>query len=1100
MPSKIIKNFLHEDGESYSGQIIFDCGCDFMVKDGKPIVCFDSHSPNFTINPECKQTWRDLEDYQQGVFQLELPSGQAGCKKLKPTNLEHIGALGAILRPGCAEARDENGVSIKDHYIKRKNNQEEVEPYHPIVDEVLKDTYNSLIYQESAMKLAVQVAGFNEQEADELRKCVTGDTMFISNKRGWVSIQDLLNNGYSNEKFLSILDNKYCWDEIVDVWDNGEKEIYEIESLSGYKIKTTKNHKLLTNNGMKKCKDLTEDDYLITNRSVEFEGEDIIDRDLAIVLCGILSEGHFFGKHCNFTSFEQDFMDIFISSFEKTFGQNRLRIDSNGRVAHIREPESLSIARYINKGLSAEKFLPDLLMSCTLSVCKDILSFLLGAEGSVNVSGQFEFSSKSEKFCQQIKILLLRFGIVGWLRKKHNKTYDCFYYRVYINDIAHQKIILSELSHLWPKEKRDRFEISINKRKEGMFSSDIIPQSVYKPYLKDINLSDSRLSNLNKYTKITRSLVLKSTQNENLLNIANVIYFDKVKSITKIGKMPVFDFTMKNYFNPQAIGNNIVISNSIGKKIPELMTKSKKLFLEKAKQKAVLSDEQIEEVFGWIEKSQRYSFNKCLAGTTIISCMRRTKTVGELYNIISYNVDQSEHAVKLRKRFKQEKYIGWGWSLVEDGKLIKNKIIDIKYAGVHPVFKVTLAFNESFTATGNHRIPTSNGEKLVSDLTTSDYLYTKRAHSLSTALVRVVSVEPAGTTYTYDVHMQEPYHNLCVNEGIVVCNSHAISYGLVGFICAYIKTHFPLQFYTAWLKNEKTEAYKGLVEEAKLYADINTYTPDLRDLQKDFYIKDGNIKFGLVNVKNVGEKDYEKLVNMEYINGSFKVKLFNGWDPHWPDLIFLVLDQINSRAAESLILSGALDYLKMDRQRLLIEFKECGKLFKTAKKERDYILENLLSCSSVCDILKMVRDEKASAGRKDKIQKVIDYLESPISPLTDTVDSILFAEQNLLGVALTTHAAENLPSAFETHSCLDINNGCADYAVLKVKIDSVKTWKDKNDNEMAFIEMSDVTSSLKATMFWEGWAKSKHLINEGSLLFVAGKKMKSFIIERVYGI
>ena len=173
-------------------------------------------------------------------------------------------------------------------------------------------------------------------------------------------------------------------------------------------------------------------------------------------------------------------------------------------------------------------------------------------------------------------------------------------------------------------------------------------------------------------------------------------------------------------------------------------------------------------------------------------------------------------------------------------------------------------------------------------------------------------------------------------------------------------------------------------------------------------------------------------------------------------------------------------------------------MFKTAQKERDYILENLLSCPSVCDILKRVRNEKASKSRKGKIQKVIDYLENPISPLKDTVDSILFAEQNLLGVALTTHAADNLPSAYETHSCLDINNGCRENAVLKVRVDSVKSWIDKNGNEMAFVEISDASSTLKATIFSEGWQKFRHLLNEGSLIFVGGKQMKSFIIERVY--
>ncbi len=49
---------------------------------------------------------------------------------------------------------------------------------------------------------------------------------------------------------------------------------------------------------------------------------------------------------------------------------------------------------------------------------------------------------------------------------------------------------------------------------------------------------------------------------------------------------------------------------AIGKKLPEEMAKVKTLFVTKAREKGILNDKEIEEVFGWIEKSQRYSFNK----------------------------------------------------------------------------------------------------------------------------------------------------------------------------------------------------------------------------------------------------------------------------------------------------------------------------------------------------------------------------------------------------------------------------------------------------------------------------------------------------------
>lgn len=53
-----------------------------------------------------------------------------------------------------------------------------------------------------------------------------------------------------------------------------------------------------------------------------------------------------------------------------------------------------------------------------------------------------------------------------------------------------------------------------------------------------------------------------------------------------------------------------MLRKAIGKKKPEEMAKVKQKFLEGAKNKKIVSVQQAEEIFGWIEKSQRYSFNK----------------------------------------------------------------------------------------------------------------------------------------------------------------------------------------------------------------------------------------------------------------------------------------------------------------------------------------------------------------------------------------------------------------------------------------------------------------------------------------------------------
>ena len=123
-------------------------------------------------NLECEKTWELIsEGNTKGCFQLESRLGKSMAKKLKPENIEQLSALISILRPGCLEAvRD--GKSVSNHYIDRKNGQESVDYYHPTLENALKTTYGEMIYQEQAMQIAKEIAGFDLQEADNLRKAI----------------------------------------------------------------------------------------------------------------------------------------------------------------------------------------------------------------------------------------------------------------------------------------------------------------------------------------------------------------------------------------------------------------------------------------------------------------------------------------------------------------------------------------------------------------------------------------------------------------------------------------------------------------------------------------------------------------------------------------------------------------------------------------------------------------------------------------------------------------------------------------------------------------------------------------------------------------
>ena len=146
----------------------YDCGCEFH--EGENGLIFDPEITSIPLN--CSATW-DLicEGNTKGVFQLESQLGRSLAKQTKPRNMEELSDLIAIMRPGCLEAMVK-GKSLTMHYIDRKHFREPVEYLHSSLEPILKSTQGILVYQEQASLIATEIAGFDLQEADILRKAI----------------------------------------------------------------------------------------------------------------------------------------------------------------------------------------------------------------------------------------------------------------------------------------------------------------------------------------------------------------------------------------------------------------------------------------------------------------------------------------------------------------------------------------------------------------------------------------------------------------------------------------------------------------------------------------------------------------------------------------------------------------------------------------------------------------------------------------------------------------------------------------------------------------------------------------------------------------
>jgi DNA polymerase-3 subunit alpha len=115
--------------------------------------------------------WDDKKTFEMlargettGVFQLSSSGMTRYLKELKPTTIFDIMAMVALFRPGPMEV-------IPD-YIKRKHHPEMIEYLDPRMESYLDQSLGLIVYQDDVLLTAINLAGYNWEEADKFRKAM----------------------------------------------------------------------------------------------------------------------------------------------------------------------------------------------------------------------------------------------------------------------------------------------------------------------------------------------------------------------------------------------------------------------------------------------------------------------------------------------------------------------------------------------------------------------------------------------------------------------------------------------------------------------------------------------------------------------------------------------------------------------------------------------------------------------------------------------------------------------------------------------------------------------------------------------------------------
>ncbi len=323
--------------------------------------------------------------------------------------------------------------------------------------------------------------------------------------------------------------------------------------------------------------------------------------------------------------------------------------------------------------------------------------------------------------------------------------------------------------------------------------------------------------------------------------------------------------------------------------------------------------------------------------------------------------------------------------------------------------------------------------------------------------------------------------------------SHAAAYSVVTYQTAYLKCYYKPEFLASVLNNridkiEEITNYATYAKEEK----IAILPPDINESKTMFSVKNGQIRFGLAGIKNVGINVINEIIEERDKNGKFT---------SLEDFAMRCAKSLNKRVVEALIYAGAFDCFKVYRSRLIGAYEEVLDSATRILKQKDD------------EQISMFGESENGFGIEEKI--VANY---PNVKEYDEKTKYQF-EKYYLGVYVTGHPLENYKNELKKFSFstalflnkevnendeevyLDVTDGMQ--LSLGGMITSVKKIVTKNGDTMCALNVEDLFGSVECTLFPRAYEKYKNLAVEDAIIRIDGKlqlrddKPPSILIEKL---
>lgn len=310
--------------------------------------------------------------------------------------------------------------------------------------------------------------------------------------------------------------------------------------------------------------------------------------------------------------------------------------------------------------------------------------------------------------------------------------------------------------------------------------------------------------------------------------------------------------------------------------------------------------------------------------------------------------------------------------------------------------------------------------------------------------------------------------------------SHAAAYSFIAYQTGYLKAHYPAEYMAAVLTHNINDIKKVtfFIEECQ-HMGIPVLGPDVNESVANFTVNDkGEIRFGMVAVKGVGEAAVEALIEERHENGPYK---------HILDLIKRVnLQSVNRKALESLATAGAFDNFEGTHraQYLYREHPEdttfMDKLAKHGQAYQRSLQTTQQSLFGGTEEVEIADPQLPQCEPMSKLQQLKEEKEMIGFYISGhPLDEYKVEIQNL-----TTTTIEELDGNMEKFRNREV--------VFSGMVIDAATKKTKKGNDFGIMTLEDYTGSIKLMLFSEDYLKNKHFLEKGQFVMVWAKVQGRF--------